>query len=71
VGPIQPVLERLDPLLAPVALTPTEYNDLVHFVRDALLDPRATQTCSIIPKGVPSGLPLPKFEGCGSNSENK
>ena len=34
---------RLDPLLAkPIDLSRSEFNDLVAFVRDALLDPRAT-----------------------------
>jgi cytochrome c peroxidase len=41
-GPIQPVLARVDPLLqTPIQLTQQEFNDLVNFVRDGLLDPDA------------------------------
>ncbi len=69
-GPIQPVLDRLDPLMTPVALTNTEFNDLVHFIRDGLLDPRAAKTCSLVPSAVPSGLPHPKFQGCGNGTAN-
>ena len=65
-GPIQPVLDRLDPLMNPVYLTPAEFNDLVHFIGEGLLDVRATGTCSTIPASVPSGLALPKFQGCGN-----
>jgi cytochrome c peroxidase len=42
VGPIEPVLDRLDPLLRePTRLTDLEFVDLVDFVRNGLLDPRA------------------------------
>ncbi|HSL68613.1 MAG TPA: cytochrome c peroxidase, partial [Longimicrobiales bacterium] len=41
-GPLEPVLARLDPLLrSPVALTPQEFEALVDFVRNGLLDPAA------------------------------
>jgi cytochrome c peroxidase len=66
-GPIEPVLERLDPLLAmPIDLTDGEFRDLVAFVRDGLRDPRATpkSLCRLVPKSVPSGLPMLSFEGC-------
>lgn len=66
-GPVEPVLERLDPLLqTPVALDPREFNELADFVRDGLLDPRATpaQLCGLVPAEVPSGLPVAKFQGC-------
>lgn len=65
-GPIEPMLSRIDPLMQPVYLTNPEYNDLVHFVKDGLLDPRATKMCSTVPASVPSGLSLPKFQGCGN-----
>ncbi|WP_348263259.1 cytochrome c peroxidase [Telmatobacter sp. DSM 110680] len=65
-GPIEPVLDRIDPLMRPVHLTPTEFKDLVHFIRDGLLDVRATKTCSTIPASVPSGLALPQFQGCNN-----
>jgi cytochrome c peroxidase len=66
-GPIEPVLERLDARLqASVRLDTREFNELVAFVRDGLLDPRASpqQLCRLIPAQVPSGLPLAKFQGC-------
>ena len=66
-GPVEPVLERLDPLLqTPVALDRREFNELVGFVRDGLLDPRATPAhlCGLVPAEVPSGLPVAKFQGC-------
>jgi cytochrome c peroxidase len=66
-GPIEPVLARIDPLLArPIRLTPGEFEDLVTFVRDGLLDDRVRRQnlCALIPVTVPSGaLPL-RFEGC-------
>jgi cytochrome c peroxidase len=59
-GPMQPVLERLDPLLRnPVQLTDDEIEWLVAFVRDGLLDPaaRPQQLRRLIPEKLPSGLP--------------
>ncbi|MDY7226964.1 cytochrome-c peroxidase [Hyalangium rubrum] len=64
-GPTEPVLQRLDPLLAkPVALTDDEFKALVAFVRDGLLDPRAKpqNLRKQVPKKLPSGQPLQKFE---------
>jgi cytochrome c peroxidase len=64
-GPIQPVLNRLDPLLAtPTQLTDEEFNDLVEFVRNGLLDPRARpeNLRELIPKHVPSGRPIQNFQ---------
>jgi cytochrome c peroxidase len=64
-GPIAPALANLDPLLkTPVVLTTTEFNDLLSFVRDALLDDRARpeQLGRIIPAQVPSYLPLQRFD---------
>lgn len=66
-GPIEPVLARLDPLLrSRITLTSAEFNNLVLFVRDGLQDARATRPalCQLIPPAVPSGLPIAKFEGC-------
>ena len=43
-GPIEPVLARVHPLLTtPIDLRPEEFQNLVAFVRDGLLDQRATQ----------------------------
>jgi cytochrome c peroxidase len=67
VGPIEPVLKRLDPLLrTPIHLSEDEFNDLVTFVRDALLDERASpgNLCKLAPSQVPSGLPVLHFQAC-------
>jgi cytochrome c peroxidase len=65
VGPIEPVLARIDPLLAtPVTLNDTEFRQLVDFVRNGLLDPRARPEMlrPLIPAAVPSGRPVLFFE---------
>jgi cytochrome c peroxidase len=59
-GPMQPVLDRLDPLLRrPVPLSASEFTSLVDFVRDGLLDPdaRAQRLRRLIPEKLPSGRP--------------
>jgi cytochrome c peroxidase len=66
-GPIEPVLARLDPLVRkPINLTRREFQDLVDFVGDGLLDKRAKREnlCRMVPPSVPSGLPLLTFQGC-------
>ena len=66
-GPIEPVLARLDPLLQrPIPLTGGEFEALVAFVRDALLDERAKKQnlCPLIPDSVPSGYSTMIFEEC-------
>ncbi|MSV28101.1 MAG: hypothetical protein EXQ52_05070 [Bryobacterales bacterium] len=66
-GPIEPVLQGLDPILAaPINLNEDEFEDLVKFVRNGLLDPRAKRRslCDVIPDALPSGLTLANFEGC-------
>ena len=67
VGPIEPVLARIDPLLVnPRQLTPEEFENLVAFVRTGLLDPRAARQnlCSLIPPILPSGMLSLHFEAC-------
>ncbi len=57
-GPIEPVLERLDPLLRePVVLTDDEFAALVDFVRNGLLDPdaRPQRLRRLVPERLPSG----------------
>jgi cytochrome c peroxidase len=57
----------LDPLVQrPTNLSAGEFNDLVLFVRDALLDPRvnANNLCRLVPAHVPSGNPVLQFEAC-------
>ncbi|MCI0485542.1 MAG: hypothetical protein L0229_02975 [Blastocatellia bacterium] len=64
-GPIEPVLERVDFLLAqPIELTEEEVRQLVEFVRNGLLDERAKpeNLRRLIPETVPSGRPVPVFE---------
>lgn len=65
IGPTAPLLTALDPLLAkPTVLTASEFDDLVAFVRDALLDRRATPANlhKLIPRELPSGRPTLIFE---------
>jgi cytochrome c peroxidase len=67
VGPAQPVLARVDPLLkTPKVLSTQEFNDLVAFVRDGLLDPNARKQnlCTLSPAAVPSGFTVMQFEAC-------
>ena len=64
-GPIEPVLARIDPILAtPIELTEREFQQLLDFVRNALLDRRATSDGlkKQIPKSVPSGFPVLNFQ---------
>jgi cytochrome c peroxidase len=66
-GPIEPVLARIDARLAdPPHLSPEEFENLVSFLADALLDSRAQKhnLCKLIPTSVPSGSPLMHFEAC-------
>jgi cytochrome c peroxidase len=64
-GPIEPVLALVDPVLAaPINLSANELRQLVEFVGNGLLDRRATpdNLRKLIPKSVPSGFPLLRFE---------
>jgi cytochrome c peroxidase len=64
-GPRRPVLERIDPLLRePIRLSHPEFEALVAFLREGLLDPRATpiNLRNLIPPSVPSGMPVLEFE---------
>jgi cytochrome c peroxidase len=66
-GPIDSVLDRLDPLISrPIRLTPREVDDLVAFVRDGLLDPSASPRylCRLVPESLPSGAEPLSFPGC-------
>jgi cytochrome c peroxidase len=65
-GPSVPK-KLLDPLVQrPIHLSHAEFNDLVSFIRDGLLDPRVTPNnlCGLVPARVPSGLPVLDFEAC-------
>jgi hypothetical protein len=59
------VLARIDPALAaPINLSNDEFRQLVDFVRNGLLDPRAKpeQLRKLIPRRVPSGRPIQIFQ---------
>jgi cytochrome c peroxidase len=64
-GPIEPVLARVDPILrSPIDLTDAEFRQLVDFVRHGLLDQRAKpeHLRRLIPRSVPSGFSVLVFE---------
>ena len=64
-GPIAPVLARIDPALAtPVRLSSVEFDQLIAFLRNGLLDPKANahDLRKLIPARVPSGRPVHVFE---------
>ena len=69
-GPMEAVLERVDPRLAsPTFLRAGELADLVAFVSTGLLDRRASpqRLCSLIPASLPSGMTPLRFEACPQN----
>jgi cytochrome c peroxidase len=64
-GPSRPVLRQLDTFLQePTHLSRREFEDLVAFLRESLLDPRATPGYlrNLVPPTVPSGMPVLQFE---------
>lgn len=64
-GPMTPVLARIDPTLStPILLTESQFDQLLAFVRDGLLDPRATpeRLRQLVPHSAPSGRPMLVFE---------
>lgn len=70
-GPIEPVLDRLDPWMAePPDLTDDEFAELVRFVRCGLLDPdaRPERQRHLVPAELPSGEPVHEFERTSSAS---
>jgi cytochrome c peroxidase len=73
IGPTEPLLAALDPRLATPALTAAELDDLVAFVRDALLDPRARpeSLARLVPDEVPSGRPTLTFEPAGLSGTSR
>ena len=71
-GPVEPVLNRLDPgLRTPRVLSEESFADLVDFVRHGLLDPRARpqHLKTLIPTRVPSGRPMMRFEFSGGGTD--
>jgi cytochrome c peroxidase len=74
IGPTGPLLAQLDRRLAkPTVLTEREFDDLVSFVKEGLLDPRATpeRLRRLVPKSVPSGRPALRFEFSGHVVRNR
>ena len=66
-GPIEPVLALLDPLVAnPIQLTDTEFNQLVDFVGNALLDADDNKlfNCTERPVALPSHMTPMNFVDC-------
>lgn len=64
-GPIEPVLKRLDPLLAtPTVLSDAEFRQLLAFVEHGLLDRQANPRYlrQLVPPVLPSGQPPLVFE---------
>jgi cytochrome c peroxidase len=65
VGPDEPVLARVTSfLVSGILLNEEEFRQIVEFVRNGLLDPRAKaeNLRKLIPESVPSGRPLPQFQ---------
>jgi cytochrome c peroxidase len=66
-GPVEPVLARVDPALVnAVQLTTKEFESLVAFVRTGLLDSRAEprKLCALVPTLLPSGMTPLHFQEC-------
>jgi cytochrome c peroxidase len=68
-GPVEPVLKRLDSrivALGNLALSNQDFHDLLEFLRNGLLDPRALpeNLCKLVPASVPSGRKVLTFQGC-------
>jgi len=64
-GPIVPVLARIDPALAtPITVTDDEFRQLVAFLRNGLLDPKANphDLRKLIPARLPSGRAVHVFQ---------
>ena len=56
-----------------INLSAAQIHDVTQFVKTGLLDPRAKKEnlCSLIPKSVPSKLPILTFEDCASRPRKK
>ena len=64
-GPMAPVLARLDPAVStPILLTESQFDQLLAFVRHSLLDPHAPPDGlrRLVPHTVPSCRPVLVFE---------
>jgi cytochrome c peroxidase len=67
--------DQLDPLFrnGGIKLSESQIRDLTQFVNTGLLDSRAGKEnlCSLVPKVVPSRLPVLTFEGCADKKAGK
>ena len=66
-GPMEPVVQRLDPRLATaVFMRDDDFANLVAFVSTGLLDARAMpqHLCSLVPMTLPSSITPLRFQGC-------
>ncbi|MCI0391539.1 MAG: hypothetical protein MOB07_22585 [Acidobacteria bacterium] len=64
-GPLNPVLARIDPLLAsPIRLSRDQFRWMIDFLRNGLQDSRATpdRLRRLLPDRLPSGRPMHVFE---------
>jgi cytochrome c peroxidase len=65
----------LDPVFqnGGIRLSESELRDVTQFVKTGLLDERATREnlCRLVPKFVPSQLPILTFEGCADTNDRK
>jgi cytochrome c peroxidase len=65
----------LDPIFrnGGIRLSEAELRDVTQFVKTGLLDERATKEnlCKLVPKFVPSRLPVLTFEGCADTNDRK
>ena len=64
IGPTNAMFARIDPLVSPRQLSAEQLDELVAFVGDGLLDPRARpeHLRHLVPKWVPSGRPTLTFQ---------
>jgi cytochrome c peroxidase len=65
IGPTEPLLARLDPLVSTTRqLSSAQLDEIIAFVGDGLLDPRARpeHLRRLVPKRVPSGRPTLTFQ---------
>ena len=72
IGPTAPLLAAIDHrLTTPIVLTDAEFDDLLIFVRDALLDPRARpeNLRRLVPREVPSSNATLFFQFDAQNSK--
>ena len=72
-GPIEPVLATVDPIIRnnPIFLTDSQVRDLVEFVGKGLHDERVSRRnlCKLVPAPLPSGRPSLNFKGCNDDGD--